>query len=677
VSPFLNAVAQFVIDLSIAVKQHLIYGADHPVARANRRKLDAKLAEAFRFNRRLQLYFAGGTILCEGHYLDRKNPIYRQFAGMISGVGIAGLAFCEEISEGELDRLIDAISGVRSEHLAPAAARARLEAARGEHLDIDFLRDMISYREAATVTAPAGADALALWQGFLRDLSEAQESVATEAGEAAAAAAPPASADDEAYARAMIDYLRLLDRAQREKLLLRGNLVGAKVQELVAALHPELRDQLVSSVVASRELSPWAVGNFLQMVGHEQLVGVLQRVNAEGRSLPPSLSRALSLLSLDPAPERGGQAVPSAPAPTSAPALAPPSAAAFELLAGEDRPREYIGPEYALKLAALEDFSHRAAVRPHDADPAGPSLDPREAEEHFLETAADLLALFPEDAEMAAGTVHHSGQSFLWFLERGGTRHCLQAIALGRRARALAGEPSPTPAWEKQEVIAGIAGRLAAKETDAADQTVIVLCEIGAPAVAPLLRVFDSPDLTVRHRAFDALVGMKEDPAPALLACLTGDQPWFVQRNVIAVLRERHNPAGLATAKELWASAQPRVRVEVLQYLHDFGDAQTLELYRQALAARSAETVLGAARLLLRWRDPGAARLLIERLERLAIWQQGSTFHLELLRVLARSGDPAARDYVAAVPAGQRALPWRAARLRQEVASMLGPGGAP
>jgi hypothetical protein len=54
----------------------------------------------------------------------------------------------------------------------------------------------------------------------------------------------------------------------------------------------------------------------------------------------------------------------------------------------------------------------------------------------------------------------------------------------------------------------------------------------------------------------------------------------------------------------------------------------------------------------------------------------GSDHHLELLRILARCGDPEARAYVEGLPGQLRALPWRAGRLRGELERLLR-GGEP
>ena len=102
ISPFLNAVAEFLIDFSTALKQDSVYGASHPIARHHRERLYAKLLATFRLQPRIDLNFAGETILCQDHFLDRRNPIYRQLAKSVSGLGIAGVTFAQGVLPQEL-----------------------------------------------------------------------------------------------------------------------------------------------------------------------------------------------------------------------------------------------------------------------------------------------------------------------------------------------------------------------------------------------------------------------------------------------------------------------------------------------------------------------------------------------------------------------------------------------
>jgi HEAT repeat protein len=217
---------------------------------------------------------------------------------------------------------------------------------------------------------------------------------------------------------------------------------------------------------------------------------------------------------------------------------------------------------------------------------------------------------------------------------------------------------------------------LAGKDADRADTAAAILAAIGRPAVAALLGVFSSHDLAIRHRAFNALVAMAEDPAPELLMRLVPAEVWYVQRNVLAVLRERGDRAGIGPAKRLWPVAHGKVRVEILHYLHAAQDPEGLAYWEAAIDDKSQELAAAAARLLLRWPWPEAAGRLVARVQSMPAWQVGSDHHLELLRVLARCGDAEARRYVETLPGTLRALPWRSGRLRGELERLLR-GGEP
>ncbi len=666
ISPFLNAVAEFLIDLSTALKQDAVYGATHPIARHHRERLYAKLLSTFRLQPQIDLHFAGETILCQDHFLDRRNPIYRQLAKTISGIGVAGVTFSQGLLPQEMAAFLGTLNAVRAERLAPDQARARIAAVAGDALRIDFLRDLIAFTPADTVTVGSEGEVERLWKPFLLGVRASQ----AEDAEADDAAAPAEEGGAKDYAEAVIDYLKLVDRSQREKLVLRGQLAGVKLGELMGALRPELRQQIVSSVLSNERMSPELRGTFVHLVGHEHLVEVLDRLNAAGRSLPAGIAGTVALLSLAkpqvdlpvvPTPGQGGGA----------------AAQVVERLFEDERRQDYMPGEYERKLQDLEGWARRTTRRAPEREPQAPPLSAAEAERHFLDVAQDLLTMEPEET-VVEGITGHAGRAFARAFEntdKHQRQRALAILSLGQRLRRMRRAGAALP-WEQPENLEQLVTALASKDPDLADTAGAVLAAIGRPAIAALLGVFGSHDIAIRHRAFNALVAMSEDPAADLLLRLGPVDVWYVQRNVLAVLRERGDHSGLTAAKRLWLAAHPKVKVEILHYLHAAQDPEALTLWETALADRSQELSAAAARLLLRWPWPEAAARLVERVRAMPAWQAGSDHHLELLRVLARCGDAEARRYVEQLPGSLRALPWRSNRLRGELERLLR-GGEP
>jgi hypothetical protein len=398
-------------------------------------------------------------------------------------------------------------------------------------------------------------------------------------------------------------------------------------------------------------------------------VGVLERLNASGGSLPSGIAGAVALLSLS----KPNVDLPVVPAPGSGGAVSQ----AVDRLFEEERREEYMPGEYERKLADLETWARKAVLRGATRDAQAPPLSRAEAERHFLDVAGDLLTLEPEE-EVVEGVTDHAGRAFEGTFEavdKGQRQRSLQMVALGQRLRRMRAPSSALP-WERPEMLERAIAMLAGKDTDRADTAAAVLAAIGRPAVGALLGVFASHDMAIRHRAFNALVAMAEDPAPDLLQRLAPSEVWYVQRNVLAVLRERGDRSGIAPAKRLWPVAHPKVKVEVLHYLHATQDSEALAYWEAAVDDRSADLAAAAARLLLRWPWPEAAERLVDKVRQMPAWQVGSDHHLELLRVLARCGDAEARRYVEALPGTLRALPWRAGRLRGELERLLR-GGEP
>src|SRR6185503_16437174 len=134
-----------------------------------------------------------------------------------------------------------------------------------------------------------------------------------------------------------------------------------------------------------------------------------------------------------------------------------------------------------------------------------------------------------------------------------------------------------------------------------AEESVDHLIAIGKPALPLLLEVLAVSDsLSVRRRALAGIEGFKESPGEELAALLDSENPWFVQRNAIYLLRKRREGHGAAAAKALWRRAEPRVRLEIVGYLLAVEDPERLSYLDQALHDGDSAQVLAAVRMVLK-----------------------------------------------------------------------------
>ena len=671
--PFLNAVAELVIDLGIAVKNELIYGRDHPVARKSGGDLAVKLQQALSAQPQLTLHFAGETIICEKHYLERRNPIYRQCAKLMSGLGIASLTFTAEAGEEVLGALVAAINSVRRDQATPEEARRVFRELSGRGLEIGLLRDLLTFTERESVRTGAESEAERLWGLFLAELAEKRPGGGgTPAPESAEEGGEPGEeprGEEQQYATAVIEYLKSLDRSQREKLVLKGSDVGRRLSELVGELRPELREQLVCAALGDDRLSAPAIGGMLDIVGAPEVVGALERLNREGRTIPLGAFQAVSLFTRS-------ENHPGLPAVAGSAAKGGGAdlQSALEALLAPDQRHTYMSPEYEAKMESL-----LAQAHPLTGDRERTNLSPRlqgshrEAEDRFLTVADDLLQMVADDPEVPTAVVARAGDAFLQFLDERVREKCLAALHLGERARQRGGEGRF--AWERPEVLSRLTEQVCGNDPEAALDASQILSRIGRRAVPPLVEALAiSPELSVRRRVMDSLTQIEQEAGAELVRRLDAAEPWYLQRNLIGVLRQRRDPAGTARVKELWGEAHPKVRVEILHYLYATGDPDCLVLLERFLSSEPQERAVRAARLALqwRWKRQETIEVLLRWIKRVPFLQRGTPHHLLLLRLLVETGYPAAREYAVSVPRRVTFPPWRRMGALREIADIVG-----
>jgi hypothetical protein len=304
-----------------------------------------------------------------------------------------------------------------------------------------------------------------------------------------------------------------------------------------------------------------------------------------------------------------------------------------------------------------------------------------EVEHHFLRVGFELLASPDLEPELARALCRESQRSFVRFVAEGSLEGCREARQLATEAGAAAaaddtgasGAPGDGYVWATSEVLAPLSARLAGNDRTDAEAAASLLAEIGEPAIPVLLAVLaDGDSIPARKRAIEALVAMRADPAPHLLPLLAPEQIWYLQRNALVVLRRRRDGRGLAAARRLWAQADPRLKLEILRHQVDLEDLDRWVLVRAAVADRHPEVALAAVRVAVGSGDGPTFAAVLRLADSTPALEVGGPFHLDVLRLLVQSPDPAGRRYVETAGARRKPLmPWLRERFRRDVAELL------
>jgi HEAT repeat protein len=167
------------------------------------------------------------------------------------------------------------------------------------------------------------------------------------------------------------------------------------------------------------------------------------------------------------------------------------------------------------------------------------------------------------------------------------------------------------------------------------------LLHVGIDTVTPLVRALTAAsDLSARRAYRDALVALDHVGVP-LLEEMTGDDRWFVVRNMVGILGEIRSPDAIEHFTRTIHHGDARVRRETIVALPKIGGDDAVALLVRGLDDTEAGLRAAAALGLGLVKGPGGVAPLLARLAR----ETDSEVLLEIVRALGRIAD------VRAVPA--------------------------
>ncbi len=445
-----------------------------------------------------------------------------------------------------------------------------------------------------------------------------------------------------------------LGDAVASRLATAGGSSGHDVAELLAALPDALSelvlDRAVAELVTSSAASEGAGAGpdpgraagfetFSDCLPAIQVIAALRRVRAAGVTFSPAVVALIDGLLA-----RAGR---SAPARMSADELAGELAALF----GDDDPDRTLPGDRDLDRLAL-DLAHLPP--PVEPDPGAVALRVESlAEQRQLTqlslTLLDLLARPFLKRSAQESLVRRLGEVFRSLLADGALGQALripERLQVMRAAKATAGAAELALAELGKPASAAAFLERSADLPGTAASAALRLAELlGEQVLDDFLEAMcEEEDLSRRRQVFDLMVSLGPPVVPRAQARLE-DERWYVQRNMISLLRRIGGGLSAEALGRGLDQDDPRVRLEALKGLGQ--GRPSAELIERAVndpdpkVAQAAVAAIGSHRLeagvaplvaLLRPRDP---------------FGRNRALRLLALETLGQLGDPSALDGIA------------------------------
>jgi hypothetical protein len=534
--------ADFLIELSIALHKHTMYPEGHPSLAPSAAGVTRRAEHLFEERTTLALGVARQQLVIEGVATDAKNPVLAELAGRLHRHHLGAVTFHRGLRAPEVADVLRTLA-VEAERTGqpiglgpPEQLRAwdhiRLHPVTYERLELMQEDDQAPVDDKGA--KQRGLRSAQLWVGLARAALTAEAMAGDDAAPPPAEPSMIAKAIDEhaggaAYDQVIVGYLLQIADELKHTGGAEAAALRRRTSKLVGALQPGTLRRLIEMGGDSAQRTKFAIDATHGLAVDAVLDVVRAMADASHKTVSDPLVRMLSKLAQH--AEQGSAAV----RPQADEAL---REQVRDLLHG-----------WTLDDPNPDAYGHAL----HRMAAASPAAQQRSA---AIQTAEPLRIL---QTAIEAGV-----------LGFGAWRAVERLVAeggVGRLVEAL--EASPTgavvPVWDRvtaPDVVRQLAG------TEPPDFATLdrVLPRLAVAAFEPLLDVLGaSESRTTRRGLLDRLTRAPRELGPVIAARLAGAIPWYVARNLLLILDGLPSlPDGFSTAAFIYHE-DARVRREALK----------------------------------------------------------------------------------------------------------------
>jgi hypothetical protein len=646
--------SDFIFELTINSRCVSSYPKDHPFTKASLEKVMKLIPKLFEFREEINLGIARDTLILDQAFLDKKNPVYREYAKILFRHNIVGLTFEQRIEFEELVHFNEILALSPQKILEQGGIERAVENADIRHIRVKAVAyDQFRVTEKEQVEKEGDdKNPSAIWENFARYLLDGTldpagvrlpfmdainpellaRAISEDVGE-------DSQGKEASYSELISSYLKKVSGSENEPGKSKAYI--EQLTRFVNQLNPELRRQLLSDSFKGFKPKE-GIAQEVSDSREEAILEALGNMNSRGITPSPHVLGLLQKLTKhfrkSGAPERN-------PIPGKE-----EGREQWEKLITVFRQQE--GKESLVPETYQNTLQRIMATKPIS------SLDLEEIE--ALKKSVDgqwvdaaIFTIIVEIIKSGLGRDNLESlkqnlvDSCRFFLEIGDfqTLNDLHGKLMDCNLSALTMKSSQmfeiTSIFNKpefaEEVLNGL--RVWGKERYPYIQKLIL--KVGPPFLDPVLnRLAEEPSLSIRRFLIDCLLEMGETTRNAVLMRLR-DKRWYFVRNLVLILRNLNDPWVLPPIRKLMEHPHPRVREEAFKTLLHFQDPDAHQLLLKDLSGKDKEAQLTAIGLAENSQSSEVAQKLIELLNKGNVLRSEMDLKKRIIQTLGRIGNPA------------------------------------
>jgi len=660
--------SEAVIELNISRKNVGIYPAGHiQITRSIDRAFEL-LLRLFEVRPEMKLGVAKDTLLVGRDYLDRENPVYRDFALSLNQQGIAAVTFISGLDKEELVRFHRILTTKPGEIRNSGGIEAVMSASGIQHIRImaiDF--DSFHVTEEVEIFKPTAKAAEksgeGVWQDFVSLLSagalagpgqgvslkDAEDIDPSELARLLNERKLDPAAAIQSYDRIISSYVR--GAAEKKELSREQSKTLAGLNSLLKDLSPELRKQFLSVAFqrASSSASPAGAEEVIGGLTDDMVIEMLTQASAEGREISPTLTGLVGKLARahgqgdvpagqshdGPQQGRGG---------ISAPIILPEH---MRKLFDREKYEEYVPADYEAMLkqmtegpvAATADFpleEHAKTLEDSHLDfQIGRALlafmEENIEEDDYKDFAAKLVAIAP-------GFLETGNFELLFDISDTLRKHASEKPVPGiqeaaTEARKIFADP---------EFIIKALHAFEIWMKDKGQEAAGLIQSLGPDVVPGLMDIFSRDESVGGRRVLFNLLCLFGEPAIREAQKHLRDPRAYYVRNLLIFIRRAGTPSSIPHIKPLLQHREQSVRMEALSTLLKFKDPGSVKLLRDAILSNDPDVALQAVALAGQYRVTDVVEDVLARIKGVFLFDADYRWNGEIIKALGELGDPRA-----------------------------------
>jgi HEAT repeat protein len=636
-----------IIELNISRRNVAIYPRDHPSVETSLSNAFKFLKQLFKIRSHITLAVAKDIIIIDKYHLDKKNPVFRDFALTLSRMNIAYITLKNGVTKDELYRFHRFITE-KTEDFTVDSLRQVAGKYNIHHMDIGF----VDYRKFATgdFKSVKQTQSVPLWERYIYGLLEGtleEEEVPSEVREI-----PPevlASLlnkvsdrpfKEEAYEKVITTYMR----NSSESIFSGQDL--KRLLDFIDGLRPDLKNRFLSSAVKTFSEDTASTYQALKKMPVEEIEEFLETVNRQRITIPPALKSLIDKFSYN--GEDTSDAIYLEEDLIEDEELLPST---LTDLFNEDSTDE--NSQATAVGTSLEEIAHLAEFDAADLKTSQLVEFDNEFNEDILEKQFNHIILelmsseTPSEADyqLFADILRSQSQQLLWIGQYEQLLAAFKVLESNKRMNNFPDISSKTlQHFHSPEFMLPLIDSFKLLGRQRRNE-VWMVCDYYGKEIIPYLldALIEEESQIIRRFIMDLLRQFGDMVIPATVKRLD-DSRWFVKRNMLYILRDLDVHEVCEYIRPCCRDENPKVSLTALKCLLNAKDTYAIETVRGHLASESEELFHQALTLLGSFKIRESVDDLIGLLNKQEMTGADILKKIPIVRALGDIADPRAVD---------------------------------